>query len=243
MENALRSLSGPLGISIVSVLLVTAPASAQRHVAFLVGPESGYNYITYRSDAFPVLGSEPKYYLVQNGIGHGYFWGLSGEDPLDTNMHHFFILEAGYDSKPGTFTTLSGGPPDTATSITGVKLWTTLSYIYVNLGYKYNFCSDSIPNGLGIQLCLSIGVKWGADFLKSVSDNQGQSVTNASAITTADALRLALRPELTYDLPFTDSWVLTPFAGYELPLTKVDDTENWWVSALYGGLALRYAIW
>ena len=216
---------------------------------------AGYNFVMYRTDAFPVIDESPfqvphqpqSNFLVQNGTGRGYFVGISDEDPLSKTMHHFLIFEAGFDAKPATFSMASSGSgpityTDTTIMITGVKLWTTLSYIYVNLGYRYNFCSDSIPNGLGIQLCLSIGVKWEADFLKSVSD-EDQAITNASAISTANALRLALRPELTYDLPFTDSWVLTPFAGYELPLTKVDPTENWWASALYGGLTLRYAIW
>ena len=245
MRKTFRSLVGPLGISVVSALLVTAPAHAQRHVEFLIGPEGGYNFVMFRSDAFPALNSEPSGFLVQNGTGRGYFAGLSAEDPLSTNMHHFFIIEAGYDSKPGTFSMESGQATFNTQSgvmTIEVSLWTKLSYYYVNLGYKYNLCADSIPNGLGIQLCLSIGIKNEADFWKSVSIPP-QTAISVSSITTADALRLALRPELTYDLPFTDKWMLTPFAGYELPLTKVDPTENWTASALDGGVALRYALW
>jgi len=254
MKNTLRSLAAPLGISVAAAFFCVGPARAQRYVKWLVGPEGGYNFVIYRSDAFPILNELPHSFLAQNGTGNGYFWGLSGEYPLDTNMRHFLILEAGFDSKPGTFSNLSpssgstivvehnGQNSDTMVIVTSVSLWTKLSYYYVNLGYKYNLRADSIPNGLGIQLCLSIGFKNEADFWKSVSVTP-QTSTNASSITTAQSLRLALRPELTYDLPLTHAWVLTPFAGYEFPLTKVDPSENWWASALYGGLALRYAIW
>ncbi|HEX5315617.1 MAG TPA: hypothetical protein VFX22_03115, partial [Candidatus Kapabacteria bacterium] len=112
----------------------------------------------------------------------------------------------------------------------------------MNIGYKYNLRSDSIPNGLGIQLCMSIGVKYESDFWKSVSSNSDMAIS-ASSITTAQTLRLALRLEPTYDVPLNHAWVLTPFVGYEFPLTQVDPTEIWTASALYGGLALRYTIW
>lgn len=248
MENTLRSFAASLGISVVSALLVTASAHAQSHVTFLIGPMADYNFVMYRTDAFPALNSEPTVFLVQNGTGRGYFAGVSAEDPLSANMHHSFIFEVGYDTKPGTLSTQGNDAfhdiHDTAVTISSVSLSAILSYVDLNVGYKYNLRADSIPNGLGIQLCLSIGVKYKSDFWKSVwSWNQQQPAISSSAIPSANAIRLALRPELTYDLPLNHAWVLTPFAGYEVPLTKVDPTENWWASAFYGGLALRYAIW
>jgi len=244
MENTLRSFAASMGISIAAAFCCAAPVHAQRHVTFMIGPDAGYNFVMYRSDAFPTLHSEPTAFIVQSGTGRGYFAGLSAEDPLSANMHHFLIFEVGYDTKPATFTSISGGPPDTMLAISSTTLSTELSYIEVNVGYKYNLRADSIPNGLGIQLCLSIGIKYEANFVWDYSPRPpNYPVGDAATIATADALRLALRPELTYDLPLTETWILTPFAGYEFPLTKVDPTENWWASALYGGLALRYAIW
>ncbi|HEX5315947.1 MAG TPA: hypothetical protein VFX22_04775, partial [Candidatus Kapabacteria bacterium] len=101
MKNTLRTLAC-LGVFVVSLLLATS-AHAQQHVAWLVGPEGGYNFVMYKSVAFPVLNDHPNFYFAQNGKGNGYFCGLSGEDPLDANMHNFLIVEAGFDSKPGTF--------------------------------------------------------------------------------------------------------------------------------------------
>jgi hypothetical protein len=244
MRNSLRLFSA-IGISIVSVFLVTSSTRGQQHVTFLVGPEAGYNFVFYYSDPFLLLNSGPLTLTSHNGFGNGYFWGLTAEDPLSADMRHFLIFDAGYDTKPATFFTSSNDAfRDSTETVSSASLWTKLSYITVNLGYKYNFLADSIPNGLGIQLCLSIGIKYESDFWKSVSSwNQQQPEISATAITDANALRLALRPEITYDRSLTNSWVLTPFAGYELALTKVNADQNWTASALYVGLALRYAIW
>jgi len=244
MKNMVRSISGALGISIAAALFCAATVHSQQHVTFLIGPMADYNFVSYRTDAFPTLDDYPTSFLVQNGTGRGYFAGLSAEDPLSAKMRHFLIFEVGYDTKPATFTSISGGPPDTMLSFNSTTLSTELSYVMVNVGYKYNLRADSIPNGLGIQLCLSIGIKHEANFVWDYSPRPpNYPVGDATSITDADALRLALRPELTYDLPLTEAWILTPFVGYETPLTKVNADENWTASAWYGGLALRYAIW
>ncbi len=245
----------PLGFLAVSAQVAHAQDSTARP-RFLIGVMGGYNQEFYRSNAFPILNSVPDDFLAQNGSGHGYFWGANYEDPLSQEMHHFFILEVGYASKPGTFTLhssspwpdtigvdpLSGSQPhDTVVAITAEALTATLSYIYVNIGYKFNFRSDTLPNGFGVQLCFSVGIKAGATFRKTITAAGFGSVTSAISVTTAQALRLALRPEITYDLPLNESFILTPFVGFDYPLTQVDQPEDWTVSSAYGGMALRFA--
>ncbi len=195
---------------------------------------------------------------MQNGSGSDFFWGISYEDPLFRRMHHFLILEAGYERMSGDFSSagennpipvlLNGAQHDTA-YIVGVALRAELSYAFVNVGYKFNFKADSIPRGLGIQLCFQVGVRQTATFTKTVSTRFTDPDTTETAISViglseASSLRLSLRPELTYDIPIANNrLVLTPFVGFDLPFTQVDIDENWTASSLFSGVALRYAFW
>ena len=233
---------------------------AQDHVKSLLGVMGGYNLVSYRTDAFPTLDLEPTDFMAQNGRGKDIFWGVSYEDPLTSDMHHFLILKLGYNEMSGDFSIVgdknavrfSGsnidGTPDTG-YIVGTGLQAHLSYLNLNVGYKFNLKADSIPDGLGIQLCFEFGLKMGQTFIKSVtasfsSPDTTQTIIADAAIGSASALRLALRPEITYDIPFLNNrFVLTPFVGFDAPLTQVDQAENWTASAWFGGIYLRYAFW
>ena len=100
----------------------------------------------------------------------------------------------------------------------------------------------------------TVGIKMAATFNKTVtvtassgqpapaSDHVTQTVTSSTAITTAQALRIALRAAATYDISFSNDWIATPVVGYDFPLTQVDSPEQWRASALFGGIAIRYFI-
>jgi hypothetical protein len=238
-------ISNGLKISVLAAFSVLVSASSiwaqSSGPRILIGPIGGYNNVAYNTDVFPILNSEPSYYEVENGTGHGFFFGLSCNLPLDTGLHNFFVLEALYDSKPGDFTNLNGSRVGSDSSY---FLSASLSYLLINVGYKFNFWSGAMPKGLGVQLCLSVGIKTSSIFDKTITTT-GASPTSyvyPSSITSASVLRLALRPELSYDIPFATRWLLTPSIGYDAPLTKVDAAENWRANSLYGAIALRYAI-
>lgn len=239
--------------------------SPQVQVGFLAGPVGGVNLVTYNSDAFPILSSEPTCFLAQNGSDVAAWGGLSLEFPLGnpTELQNFIVGEVIYDSKSSKFTNQNGAAAATPTKLNGfvdnnssvtTALNASLSYLVVNLAYKYNFTPGPSPVGPGIMIGPSVGIKMSANFNKTVTvaaisptataGNQEavQTVTNSSTITTAQALRIALRAAATYDIPFSNDWIATPVVGYDFPITKVDPTENWRASALFGGIAIRYFI-
>ncbi len=238
----------------------------QVQIGFLAGPVGGVNLVTYNSDAFPILSTEPSCFLAQNGSDVAAWGGLSLEFPLGnaSALQNFIVGEVVFDSRSSKFTNLNGGAQTTPTKLNGyvydnssvqTALDASLSYLVVNLAYKYNFTPGPSPVGPGIQIGPSIGIKMAANFNKTVTvtavspnataDNENpavQTVTNSSAVQNAQSLRIALRGAATYDISLSPDWIATPTVGYDFPLTKVDATENWRASALFGGIAIRYFI-
>jgi|GEM_PF-1509808 hypothetical protein len=239
--------------------------SPQVQVGFLAGPVGGINLVAYNSDAFPILSSEPTCFLAQNGSDVAAWGGVSLEFPLGNpnELQNFIVGEVIYDSKSSKFTNQNTAAAATPTKLNGfvdnnssvtTALNANLSYLVVNLAYKYNFTPGPSPVGPGIQIGPSVGIKMAATFNKTVTvaaispnataDNQEavQTVTNSSTITNAAALRIALRAAATYDISFSNDWIATPIVGYDFPITKVDADQNWRASALFGGIAIRYFI-
>ncbi len=233
-------------IIVLAFASTTIHAQDSSRIKFLIGPIGGYNLVTYHSDEFGILAVAPTWFTAQNGSGKDLSFGISGEIPLSSDMHDFFVVEALYDSKSGNFNTMMGQKPDTpSVNITSTNLATSLKYILINFGFKYDFKSYTNPSGLGVQLCLSVGIKNWSTFTKSStatsSDGTQSTEVDISSIEDATGLRIALRPELTYDIPLSGLWILTPSLGYDAPLTKVDQDFNWSASSAYGAIALRYA--
>lgn len=259
MRLIFAKIASAIGITMLLLPAARAQldATGTPHLKWLIGPEAGYNWVNYQTNPIPILNSEPAAFLVQNGSGHNIFWGASSELPLVRDMRHFLVVEVGYESMSGTFSTANSEPfsrqevlynlngtYDTVNvTYTAAGLKAELSYLFLNIGYKYNFRSDTVPNGFGIQFLFEVGLKMAAVFSRSVSSSLRSNDVAATAITDAQALRLALRPELTYDWPLNDHWILTPFAGFDYPLTKVDAPENWTATSIFAGVSLRDAIW
>ncbi len=260
-------------LSAFAILAMGGNARAQKggvltpevQVGFLAGPVGGINLVAYNSDAFPILNSEPSCFLAQNGSGVAPWGGASLEFPMGNpnELQNFIVGEVIYDSKSSKFTNLSGAAASTPTKLNGVvdnnsgvttALDATLSYLVVNLQYKYNFTPGPSPVGPGIQVGPSVGIKMGANFNKTVTVSassgdmnvgggvQTQTVTSSTTVSTASSLRIALRAQATYDISFSNDWIGTPTVGYDFPITRVDNTENWRASALFAGLAIRYFI-
>ncbi|HZK75513.1 MAG TPA: hypothetical protein VFD13_01280 [Candidatus Kapabacteria bacterium] len=213
---------------------------------FLICAVGGYNLVTYTTDAFPTLNSEPQFYLVQNGSGKGSFFGVRGELSLGGNLQDFLLAEVSYDMVSADFTNLT---IRAAGNDTGFYLSGSLSYFLINVGLKHNFWSGPTPNGLGLQLCGSFGLIGNDDFghtelvYTSPSSNVLSHKVGPDPIPIASAaelIRIALRAEITYDIPLLSDWLLTPSIGYDAPLTKVDPSLNWRAGGLYFGLAVEY---
>jgi hypothetical protein len=226
---------------------------------FLIGPVGGINLVAYNSNAFPIINSEPTCFTAQNGSGAAPWAGLTAEIPLGSLMQNFIVIEALYNSQSSAFTANNGSVVTRPTKLNGVedpnssvttKLTANLNYFLVNLAFKYNFTEGPSPVGPGIQLGPSVGFKAGATLNKTVtvtassgnSNNveQSQTVTDPATVTDARGIRIALRGQFTYDIPFSQSWIATPTIGYDYPLTKVDQTRSWNAQAAYGGIAIRY---
>jgi hypothetical protein len=225
----------------IIVLTFTSPsihAQDSSGIKFLIGPIGGYNKVSYKTNAMPfTTESSPDLLGVyQNGSGWDPSFGISCEIPASCDMHSFWILEALYDSKSADFGTVA----DATVADTNYSLSARLAYILVNFGFKYNFTTGIRPSGLGVQLCVSVGLKYSAIY--EPSSVPLKHFGTLGVINDALDLRFTLRPELTYDIPLSAQWVLTPSLGYDTPLTKVDQNTNWSASSAYGAIALRYAI-
>lgn len=221
---------------------------------FLIGPIGGVNLVTYGTAAFPILNSEPTCFMAENGSGVAPFVGISAEIPLGSGMQNFIIAEAIYDSKSSAFTSDNANRTDVPTKVDGqtgpgnieTSVNADLSYMLLNVGYKYNFVEGPAPVGPGLSLVATVGIKLASTLNKTVTVSAvtgSQTVTESSEVDQANSMRIALRPMFTYDIPLSPQWIATPTVGYDLPLSKVDATDrDWTASGAWAGVAVRYFI-
>jgi hypothetical protein len=233
---------------------------------WLVGPVGGLNLVSYKTDPFAVLSTEPDCFQAQNGSDVAFHAGLTAEVPLTDNMQNFIVFEALFDSKSSKFTTANNTRSDIPTKLNGVVApgsvttdeTATLNYAMINAGYKYNFTTGPSPVGPAVQLCLSVGVPLGVKLNKTVtvaasSGNGGSPLHQETQTTAVDdasngvstGIRVGIRAQFDYDIPLTGngSWTLTPAVGYDQPFTKVDNSsKNWMASSAYGQVAIRYML-
>lgn len=249
-----------IGVSTASAQGVLTP---QVQVGFLAGPVGGINLVAYNSNQFPILNSEPTCFLAQNGSDVAAWGGISLEFPLGNAeaLQNFIVGEVLYDSKSSKFSNVTGAQASTPTKENGyvynnsgvtTSLSANVSYLEVNLAYKYNFTPGPSPVGPGIMVGPAVGIKMAASWDKTVTvtatsgqaspDHVTQTVTASTNLTAPQSLRIALRAAATYDISFSNDWIATPVIGYDFPLTQVEAAENWRASALFGGIAIRYFI-
>lgn len=229
---------------------------------FLLGPVAGMNIVAYNSNSFPIINSEKECFTAKNGSGVAPWGGFTVEFPLgDVNaLQNFVVGEVIYDSKSSKFTAENGSKSQTPTKLNGFEamgsvttsLDATLSYLLLNVAYKYNFTPGPVPIGPGLQVGPSVGIKMAAKLNKTVTveaisptatanDQTSQATVSApTEVDDAQSLRIALRAQFTYDLPFTPTWVATPTVGYDFPVTKVDNTRSWTAQSVFAGVVLRY---
>jgi len=225
---------------------------------FLIGPVGGINLVAYNSNAFPIINSEPSCFTAQNGSGVAPWGGITAEIPLGSLMHNFIVAEVLYDSKSSAFTADNGSVVTRPTKLNGVqsdgsvttKLTADLNYLLINLAFKYNFTEGPSPVGPGLQVGPSVGLKLGAKLNKTVTvtassgnanaPTASQTVTQPTDVTDAQSVRVGIRAQFTYDIPFSQSWIATPTVGYDFPFTKVDNSRSWRAQSAFGGLAFRY---
>jgi hypothetical protein len=217
------------------------------HPRWLIGALGGYNLIAYNTDEFSIPGTEPGFRNAQNASGHDWLSGGALEIPLDRSMENFIVFEVSYDGKDADFGLDSWLPASSGNFDTAYALSGQLTYYVFNIGYKFNFFSGSVPTGIGVQLCASVGYIFQKNFNRTMyiytTNNLDVPINKVSElypIPSVASFRLALRPELTYDIPIRSQWLLTPSIGYDAPITKVDPSLNWTANSLYFGLAVQY---
>jgi hypothetical protein len=225
---------------------------------FLIGPVGGVNLVSYKTNKFAILSSEPDCFTAENGSDVCFHVGLTAEFPLGETMQNFIVGEVLYDCKSSKFTTANNTRTAIPTKLNGVVVdgsvttneTATLNYLLANVGYKYNFTTGPSPVGPGVQLCISVGIPISAALNKTVTvtassgsqpPNDVNTKTSTSEVPVAQdatgsspavatSLRIAARAQFTYDIPLTDngSWTATPTVGYDFPFTKVDDSNRSW---------------
>lgn len=221
---------------------------------FLIGPIGGVNLVTYGTQPFPILNSEPTCFMAENGSGVAPFVGISAEIPLGSAMQNFIIAEAIYDSKSSSFTSDNANRTDVPTKVNGetgpgnieTSVNADLTYLLLNVGYKYNFVEGPAPVGPGLSMVVATGIKMASTLNKTVTVSAvtgSSTVTESSEVDGAAGIRISLRPMFTYDIPLSPAWIATPTVGYDLPLTKVDDTaREWTAGGAWAGVVVRYFI-
>ena len=232
---------------------------------WLIGPVGGINLVSYKTNSFAILSSEPSCFTAQNGSDIAPFFGISAELPTSASMQGFIMIDLLYDSKSSKFSTTSGARTGIPTKINGnvqngditTSETASLAYVSANVGYKYNFTEGPSPVGPGVQLTAGVGVPITSTLNKTVTVSAAaptgggtQSSTQTNAVPVKDAatgvspgIRIALRGQFTYDIPLTPAWIATPTVGYDLPVTKVDNSsKSWTASSAFAGVALRYFI-
>ncbi len=241
-------------LSAIGVMLIASSLLAQdsSKVKFLIGPVVGYNGVVYSTSEFSPLASRPGFFIVENGQAGSQFWGISAEIPIISGMDKFLIIEGIYDSKTSDFSAL-----DAVSNDSSITLSASLSYILFNVGFKYNFLGTAAittPKGFGIQAMMSFGWAINHAFIThydsvvyTITDTYPNyyytnSHTMVSNINGLNQIRIAIRADLTYDIPISSSWLLTPYVGFDTPLTKVDNTNRDWITrSVYAAVALRFA--
>ncbi|MBS1904151.1 MAG: hypothetical protein JSS75_10635 [Bacteroidetes bacterium] len=221
---------------------------------WLIGPIGGVNLVTYSTDQFPLLGLEPTCFLAQNGSDIAPFVGVSALLPLNAEtMQNFIMAEVIFDSKSSKFTAINNGSTQVLTKYNGVtKLGyvntsasANLTYMTLNLGYKYNFTPAPTPVGPSIQAVLSTGIKMTSSITRTVEVSAAVGTSNVASKTDVldpSSIRLALRAMFAYDIPITETWVASPTVGYDLALTKVNSNAipgNWKANSAFAGVAVR----
>ncbi len=274
MKQILLSLlaAGALLLQSCSGSQRTGVIAPEEQGGWLIGPLGGVNLVSYSTDQFAILNSEPSCFTAQNGSDVAFHVGISAEIPLDNTMQSFIIAEGIFDSKSSKFTTANTTRATIPTKLNGVVYngsvetseSASLNYGLINVGYKYNFTQAPSPTGPAAQLCISAGIPLTANLNKTVTvtassgdaSKPDHSETNTAAVPDKQAatatspavavgIRVALRAQFDYDIPLTGdgSWTATPAVGYDFPFTKVDDSQkNWHASAAYAGIAIRYMI-
>jgi hypothetical protein len=228
-------------------------------LGWLIGPIGGINLVSYKTNSFAILNSEPTCFTAQNGSDVAPFFGLSAEIPLNVSMQEFIVLQALYDSKSSKFTTTNDSRVGIPTKLNGnVQLGNintsetaSLSYLLIDAGFKYNFTEGPSPVGPGVQLCINFGLKMASNLNKTVTVSaaapttglQSSTETNSIAAPGAQAIRIGLRGQFNYDIPLSPAWIATPMVGYDFPFTKVDNQpDSWSASSAYAGIELHYFI-
>jgi hypothetical protein len=231
---------------------------------FLIGPIGGVNLVTYGTQPFATLQSEPTCFMAQNGSGVAPFGGISAELPLGTGMKNFIMIEAIFDSKSSAFTSDNSSRSGVPTKINGnvqpgevtTSVNADLTYLLLNAGYKYNFTEGTVPVGPGLSALAVFGFKLASRLNKTVTvsaaNSSGSGIASSTVTSSQDlpsdqvnSIRLAIRGQFTWDIALSLDWIATPTVGYDLPLTKVDNgtsTMKWSASGAYAGVAVRYMI-
>ena len=225
-----------------------------------IGASGGVDFVSYRTSSFSVISSEPSCFTAQNGKGINPLTGISIMEEIGgAGNHNFVIVELSYDSKSSTFNSTGTNSDGFPTKINGivqpggiiVGMKAALSYLTVALEYKHNFIEWPMPHGPNVQFGLNLGMRMLHSFTKTVTVSAGTSNAGqkssaqevVEAIDGASLFRFGLRGRLAYDVPIARSLYFSPFVGYDLPFTKVDNTDRaWTASSVFAGVGLHYSI-
>jgi hypothetical protein len=222
-----------------------------------VGASGGYSVNTTAGD-FHSLTANPDCGGFTGGSGSGFAAGINAEYLLKQDLHATsgINLRLTYEQKPGTFTTVYGPVNffNTATNrpVSVIENHTAnITYNVLNARLMYVY---AVPHTMvGVELGPSVGIVSTLNVQQQLEIDQsvspGVTFSNGQTSTTVyngspdtkNGIRFGLWAGADYRFDQGD-WLIVPFLGYDLGLTKALSTDSWSVSSIIVGVDLKYGL-
>lgn len=224
---------------------------------WFVGASAGYS-INSAGGEFHSLTANPDCGGFTGGSGSGVAVGADIDYLLKQDLHSSsgINLRFTYEQKPGTYTTVYGPvrffnattnqPEDVVENhIADV----TYNVLDARLMYVY-----AVPHSmLGVELGPSIGIVSALNVKQHLQIDQGispgvtfyggqtDSTIYNNSPDTKNSTRFGLWAGADYRFD-AGEWIISPFLGYDLGLTKALSTDSWSISSIIVGVDLRYGL-
>ncbi|MCB0703288.1 MAG: OmpA family protein [Candidatus Kapaibacterium sp.] len=192
----------------------------------------------------------------EDGTGIGWMAGNSIEIPINSNLSlfgraFFHKADGDFESIPKNTPRISLEDGTLVDLSTKHKLDVSLDYIQIEALGAY-YVSDKVYLALGPGVALpthasyvqveEIQEPFGLTFRNGESTRQIASANFDEAPNTETNLRIAVHALIGADFSIANNLFLSPEAGYIFPFTNVLSNNEWSVSTLHAGLALKYEL-
>jgi outer membrane protein OmpA-like peptidoglycan-associated protein len=192
----------------------------------------------------------------EDGTGLAWLAGNSLEIPLNTNFSlfgraFFHKADGDFENSPDDSPRISLDDGTLVNIITEHQLDVSLDYIQIEALGAY-YLTDKIYFALGPGLAIPTHASYtqveeiqqplGVNFRNGESSRQIASANFDDNPNTETSLRITAHALIGADYSISDNLYLSPEVGYIFPFTNVLSNNEWSVSTIHAGLALKYEL-